>query len=143
MSVDRRTLLGTAAALAIVPPAAAQTTPAAPALIDAQAAHEAMEAGTLTLVDVRTPGEWAATGIARGAVPISMRDPAFLDRLDAALGGDRTRRVGLICATGVRSTAVGAALARAGYDVTNVREGMMGSRDGPGWLRRGLPVTRP
>ena len=33
------------------------------------------------------------------------------------------------------------ALAEAGYtQVYNIREGMLGSPDGPGWLARGLPT---
>ena len=101
-------------------------------------------AGEIVLIDVRRPEEWAATGIAAGAVPIDMRDPAFGTKLDAALGGDRSAPVALICHSGVRSRVVAEAMHRAGFtDVYDVGEGMAGSVLGPGWLRSGLPVERP
>jgi rhodanese-related sulfurtransferase len=49
--------------------------------------------------------------------------------------------IGLICRTGNRTTQVQAWLARQGYtNVYNVKEGMAGSRAGPGWIARGLPL---
>jgi rhodanese-related sulfurtransferase len=57
------------------------------------------------------------------------------------LGAGRERPIALICARGNRSTLASAALAEAGYsEIYNVREGMLGSPDGPGWLARGLPT---
>ena len=49
--------------------------------------------------------------------------------------------IALICAGGVRSRHAARLLHQRGYtQVTDIREGMFGSRSGPGWLRRGLPT---
>jgi rhodanese-related sulfurtransferase len=57
------------------------------------------------------------------------------------LGEGRNRPIALICARGNRSSLASSALAEAGYtQVYNIREGMLGSPDGPGWLARGLPT---
>ena len=107
-------------------------------------AHDKAKAGEIVLIDIRRPDEWAHTGIAEGAVPIDMRVKDLAARIDAALDGDRTKPVALICHSGVRSHHLSAAMAKAGFtNVLDVTEGMAGSRRGPGWLRRGLPVTRP
>ncbi|MEJ1159580.1 rhodanese-like domain-containing protein [Prosthecomicrobium sp. N25] len=110
--------------------------------MDPVEARRLAQAGEVVLVDVRNPDEWHRTGVGEGAVPISMQDPAFLDKLMEALGGDAGRPVAVICAAGGRSAQVAAALRARGFGtVHNVAEGMMGSAAGPGWLGRGLPVT--
>ena len=56
-------------------------------------------------------------------------------------GGDLSQPIAFICAAGVRSSYAQQLVERAGYtDVVNIREGMMGSPDGAGWLAKGLPV---
>ncbi len=106
------------------------------------------KAGTLILIDVRSPGEWRQTGIPKGAKAITIHDPggmaAFVAKVKAAVGDDRSVRIGLICAAGVRSHRAQAMLRLAGFtNVVNVREGMMGrSAESPGWLRRSLPTQR-
>ena len=73
-----------------------------------------------------------------------MLDRTFLQKLDAAVAGDKTRPVALICAGGVRSALVARALANYGFSrVYDVSEGMEGSRAGPGWLARKLPLKQP
>lgn len=105
-------------------------------------AHAAAQAGDVLLVDVRRPDEWDATGIGQFAVGIDMRDEDFVAQVLAARDGDRP--VALICARGVRSARTARRLAQAGLtDIIDVPEGMLGSRAGPGWLERGLPVVRP
>ncbi len=101
--------------------------------------------GELTIVDVRTPQEWRQTGVVPGALEMDMQHPqgagGFANALLAEVGGDRAAPIGLICRTGNRSGQVQKVLAREGFTrVYNIREGMVGSRAGPGWLRRGLPV---
>ena len=104
---------------------------------------EAMRRGEVLLVDIRRPDEWEETGIAEGAVPIDLRNDDFVAAVAEALGGT-DRPVALICARGVRSDRTGARLAEAGFTrIVDVPEGMLGSAAGPGWLERGLPVTRP
>lgn len=114
------------------------------AALDPEAAHRAAVSGEVTLVDLRRPDEWEATGVPEGAVPLDMRRGDFLDALTQAVGGDRSAPVALICAGGVRSDRMAARLAEAGFArVVDVPEGMLGSGSGPGWVARGLPVTRP
>jgi len=104
--------------------------------------------GELTLIDVRSVGEWRDSGIPKGAKAISIHDPegmdAFVAKVTAAVKGDKTRPVALICARGVRSTRADWALGKAGFtNILNVREGTLGNWiDGPGWLDRKLPVEK-
>jgi len=114
------------------------------AVLTADRAHDLATSGDALLVDIRTPDEWAATGIGAGAVALDMRRGDFTAALTRLAGGDRDAQIVLICARGVRSARLGAVLTEVGFtNVTDVPEGMSGSRDGPGWVARGLPVVRP
>ena len=105
-------------------------------------AHRAALNGTITLIDIRRPDEWARTGIPEGAIALDMRDPAFVQKLLAQVP-DTSAPIALICARGVRSRALAKRLARAGFThVIDVPEGMLGSGAGAGWLAAGLPITR-
>lgn len=102
---------------------------------------EAVRAGRVLLVDVRRPDEWAKTGVAEGAVPIDLRREDFTDAVVAARASD-TQPVAVICARGVRSRRMTVRLDEAGIaPIVDIPEGMLGSRAGPGWLGRGLPVV--
>jgi len=103
------------------------------------------QAGKLTLIDIRRPDEWRQTGVAKDAVRINMAHPqgpaGFVQQVEAELGGDRNAPIGLICRTGNRTTHMQQALREAGFtQVYNIKEGMVGSAAGPGWIARGLPV---
>ena len=99
--------------------------------------------GKITLIDIRTPEEWAETGTGAGAQRLDMRRDDFVSALDKLLGGDRTKAVALICARGVRSSRLSRSLREGGFtNIIDVPEGMLGSYAGPGWLERGLPVSR-
>lgn len=122
--------------LAAGPAAAADT-------MSASEAFERASRGEIVLVDIRAPAEWRETGIASVAEPISMHEPGFLDRLERAVGGNRARRIALICATGGRSAWLRVQLLARGFrNVADVAEGMAGGRQGAGWIRAGLPVRR-
>ncbi|WPL19931.1 molybdopterin biosynthesis protein MoeB [Thiorhodovibrio winogradskyi] len=113
--------------------------------LSAPEASQAVAEQRLTLIDVRTPDEWRETGVAPGALRIDMNHPGgkqgFIDAVLHAVDGNKNAPIGLICRTGNRSGVVQRALLEAGFtDVANISEGMVGSRAGPGWLRRGLPV---
>jgi rhodanese-related sulfurtransferase len=113
--------------------------------LTAPEASQAVVEQRLTLIDVRTPEEWRQTGVAPGALRIDMSRPGgpqlFVERVLKAVDGDKNAPIGLICRTGNRSGVMQRVLLQAGFtDVANVSEGMVGSRAGPGWLRRGLPV---
>lgn len=105
-------------------------------------AHEAAVAGKVLLVDIRRPEEWRKTGVGEGAHPLDMRREDFVEALLALTGGDRSRPVALICASGARSDRTSLKLEKAGFTrIIDVPEGMTGSRAGPGWVARNLPVV--
>ncbi len=113
--------------------------------LSAPAAYALMQAGTLTLIDVRTPDEWRETGVARGALRISMAgaqgETGFIQQVDAALGGNRKKTIGLIGLAGSRAANAQKVLLASGFShVFRVSEGMRGSSAGPGWIARKLPV---
>ncbi|MBK1717123.1 rhodanese-like domain-containing protein [Thiocystis violacea] len=110
-----------------------------------EAALAKAQAGEITLVDIRTPGEWRQTGVAPMARRIDMRNPkdpsGFADRVLKEVGGDKSAPIALICRTGNRSGYLQQELRSLGFtNIHNVPEGMAGSKAGPGWIRRGLPV---
>lgn len=114
-------------------------------IIDAPTAHRMLQAGSVTLIDIRRPSEWSVSGIPAGASAITMHDPGgpteFLSAVLAAVGGDRAAPIALICATGIRSSWATSFLAAQGFTgVYNVREGVMGRGSQPGWIRQGLPM---
>jgi rhodanese-related sulfurtransferase len=113
--------------------------------IAAPDAYAALETGKLTLIDIRTPPEWRETGVAKGAKRLDMLHPGgapgFVADLLKQVGNDRNAPIGLICRTGNRTTQVARYLEAQGFtQVFNIKEGMVGSSAGPGWIRRGLPV---
>lgn len=116
-------------------------------ILSAADANRRMEAGGLTLIDVRSPREWHQTGIPRGGAPVTIHDPdgveGFVRHVLAAVGGDRDRPIAVICARGNRSTRAHALLKARGFtSVANVREGMLGRGDKAGWIASGLPLDR-
>lgn len=132
--------------LAMAPHASAGEVLSSP-LIEATAASALAGSGELIVVDVRTPGEWARTGVPRGASEISLfpspgvTNGNFIDQVLAAVGGDKSMPIATICARGNRSSIARDMLSRHGFTaVYDIAEGMLGSKAGPGWLRRGLPV---
>ena len=107
-------------------------------------AHKLATDGDIFLIDIRRPDEWASTGIGAGAHPIDMRRPDFVARLAQLVSEQKNAQIALICARGVRSNRLSARLTEAGLkNIIDVPEGMLGSRAGPGWLRRKLPVRFP
>jgi rhodanese-related sulfurtransferase len=110
--------------------------------IDAAEAHAMAQAGQITLIDIRRPDEWAATGTGDGAQPLDMRRDDFVAALSTLVKGDRNAPIALICARGVRSARLANQLTEAGFtQIINVPEGMLGSTAGDGWIASGLPVT--
>ena len=136
MNLTRRFMIAAPTAFAAFPVFANEVR-----LMTVHEAHEKAQAGTVTLIDVREPFEWAESGVAQGAERINMRNPDLGAMLMAAVNGDRDAPIALICRTGVRSQVVADAMASSGFtNVYSVGEGMHGSSDGPGWLRAGLPL---
>ena len=120
-------------------PALSQTT-----RLGAVEAYELSNRGDIILIDVRTPAEWKKTGIGASARAISMHLPGFFDKIKKVVRGDKSKTIALICARGNRSSRMQAALVERGYtNVIDVAEGMLGSKAGPGWIARGLPLVNP
>ena len=120
-----RTLAGLVAACA-------QETPTE---LSTRQALERVEAGSITLIDVRKPEEWTETGRAPGAIGITLQDEDFLEQVAAATGGDREAPVAFICRSGNRSEQASDRLLETGY--TNVFNVAGGMKD---WTERSLPV---
>ena len=140
ISASRRQALASLVACIAVPALAASGLELTPPDALAQ-----VKAGTLILVDIRTPPEWKQTGVAQGAALLDMQHPkgapGFMDDLLKLTKGDRNAPVALICRTGNRSAQVQRYLEDQGFTrIFNISEGMAGSAAGPGWLRRGLPL---
>ena len=92
--------------------------------------------GDVTLIDVRRPNEWAETGMAEGAIGATLQDADFIDQVRAALGGDTSKPVALICRSGGRSATAQKKLEAAGFSqVTNVTGGTLD------WIENDLPMT--
>ncbi|MEC9347743.1 MAG: rhodanese-like domain-containing protein [Pseudomonadota bacterium] len=124
---------------------AAPAVRAADAVMSAPEARAAVTDGTRVLIDLRTLPEQATTGVPQGALRIGWWRPGdpkgFVDDVLAAVAGDRSRPVALICAGGSRSSAARTLLLANGFtDVADVSEGVSGSAAGPGWRARGLPM---
>jgi len=85
----------------------------------------------ITLIDIRTQGEWQETGLVAGAIPITFFDEqgqydarAFLASLQEHVSRDEP--FAIICRTGNRTRAISAFLSDQGYQVVNLRGGIYG-----------------
>ena len=114
-----------------------------PSRLGAPEAQALAANGSLLLIDIRTPGEWMKSGLPEGAKGLTVRGPEFVDQLLELMGGDKTKPVALICATGNRTSQVQQYLQANGFtQIADVNEGMMGNpTSGPGWILRGLPTV--
>lgn len=111
-------------------------------LMSAPQAFEKLSAGDLIVLDIRSREEWQDSGVAQGALPISMHEKDFLQRFQSVLLEYEPEKIALICATGGRSAEVTYFLEQNGLTgVVDVSEGMFGNRNGPGWIKHGLPVV--
>lgn len=114
---------------------------ALPPVLSAPEAHQLQLEGRILLVDIRSPKEWRKTGVAAGALTVTVHRRDFASALLAAVGGDYDRPIAIICATGGRTALARHYLGLMGFSaVVDVSEGMLGNSRGPGWIRRGLPV---
>jgi rhodanese-related sulfurtransferase len=110
-------------------------------------ARSMAERGEVTIIDVRLPVEWQRTGVPEGALAISLQDQTQQPRDDfvtdvlAAVTGDPTKPIAVICARGHRSAFAQQLLMENGFTkVHDISEGMLGGEYGPGWLARSLPT---
>ena len=111
-------------------------------VLSAHAAQEAVHNEELVLIDIRSPEEWAETGVAQGAWPVSMHRPSFGQELSALFARYGPDGIAMICATGGRTGYVQGVLRQNGITgVLDVSEGMLGNGSAPGWIGRGLPLV--
>lgn len=111
----------------------------------ADTAWQKAQAGELVIIDIRSQGEWRATGIPKGSRTITIHDSegleGFYRKLVAAVGTDRGKAIAMICAAGGRSARASRYLAGKGFtNIIDIEEGMLGTWQHPGWIKRGLPV---
>lgn len=134
----RLAALFTAALLAIAPAFAAERLQ--PADIAAQ-----VDAGKAVLIDIRSPAEWAETGVAAPATTIDMTAPDFMDKLQDVVKANPGKRLAFICRSSNRSGQLTQALEeQAGMtDLIDVAGGMLGKGSDAGWIAAGLPVRAP
>ena len=96
--------------------------------VSAEQAQPQIDAGEVTLLDVREPSEWRA-GHVEGAIHLP------LGQLRTELVPDE-KPVIVICHVGGRSQAAAEALKGAGFDARNLAGGMLA------WEAAGLPIWR-
>ncbi|MBL7805661.1 MAG: rhodanese-like domain-containing protein [Saprospiraceae bacterium] len=104
------------------------------ARIDVQQAIQLIQSEkNLQIVDVRTPGEVAATGVISNAVNFSIASADFSKQIDRL---DKNKPVLVYCASGVRSAQAAAVLEKKGFlKVYDLSPGISG------WLRANQKTT--
>lgn len=134
IAITRRTLLGAALSFQGSMAAVAQTL----SVLSAREAHDSAKAGRLILIDIRTPAEWADTGLPQGAIRLDVESAGFEVRLAGIRLDNPGKRIALIDRAGGLSASVRQKLAARGWrDLVVVRGGMLGEG---GWLTEKLPV---
>lgn len=111
----------------------------AQAILSPREAHDAARAGTLLLIDIRTPEEWRDTGLPQGALALEAETPGFEVRLAGLRLDHPGKRIALIDRSGGLSSSLRDKLAgRRWREIVAVRGGMLGPA---GWLAEKLPVA--
>lgn len=110
--------------------------------LSARDAHIKVQRGELILIDVRTPSEWAVTGLPQDSVGATLQNRDFIQQAYGAVYGDRDHPIALICSIGDRSETAARQLEAEGFtQIYNVTEGMSGREgEGTGWLEQELPT---
>lgn len=103
-------------------------------------AREKALAGEIILIDIRSPDEWAASGVPDVALLVEMTDPNFIEKINAIRAETPEIPLAFSCRSGNRSGRVTSQLDRMGMpDIIDVVGGFLGSRVDAGWAKRGLP----
>ncbi|MBQ9411462.1 MAG: MBL fold metallo-hydrolase [Bacteroidales bacterium] len=92
----------------------------------------AIASGTMAVVDVRTPEEYAA-GHLHGASCVNWHDRDFMEKIAKAY--PKGTPLAVYCRSGRRSAAAAASLSKAGYKVSNMLGGYLA------WEEENRPVT--
>ena len=99
------------------------------------------------LLDVRTQQEWDTIGRPDGekiglkTYFLEIRRDAFFDFVKEFknLNINQNKEILVICASGERSQISAELLSKENYKSINVSDGFMGSQEGVGWKKSGLP----
>ena len=132
-SSDSGSATSAEATAAVAGPAAPVTAPAAPERVDATRFAEVVASPGVTILDVRTPEEFAE-GHLEGAVNYNVQGPDFAAQI---AGLDPAGTYAVYCRSGNRSQAAVAAMAQAGIlGIYELESGIVG------WQDAGLPVVQ-
>lgn len=114
-----------------------------PGDISDKEALQRQQAGQMIIVDVRTPPEWAETGVPQDAITVDMQDPAFVQKMVELRLANPDLEIGFMCRSSNRSSQVQKALSQAGFDrVYSIVGGMSGNGEATGWIADGLPTEK-
>ena len=99
------------------------------------------------LLDVRTQGEWNNDGKPDGdkiglkTYFLEIRRDAFFDFVQEFknFNINQDKEILVICRSGERSQITAELLSRENYKSINISDGFMGSQEGDGWKKSGLP----
>jgi rhodanese-related sulfurtransferase len=131
-SSDSSDALAPAAAAEAQGPAAAVAAPSAPERVDAARFAEVVTSPGVTIIDVRTPEEFAA-GHIEGAVNYNVEGPDFSAQI---AGLDPAGTYAVYCRSGNRSQPAVAAMSQAGIPgIYELESGIVG------WESAGLPTV--
>lgn len=95
--------------------------------------HRVIEQPGAQIVDVRAPEEYASGHIG-GATNINVNSDDFVEKANAAL--KKSEPVYVYCRSGKRSLKAADLLAKAGYSIINLDNGILG------WEKDGFPVVK-
>lgn len=103
--------------------------------VDADEFEKTISRNVVQLLDVRTEAEFSEGHIASNKVKnIDYRQPDFVEQADGEL--DKGRPVAVYCRSGRRSMDAARLLAKRGFEVINLKGGILE------WQERGKPVRR-
>lgn len=101
--------------------------------VSVQEFNSEMKGDNKTILDVRTPEEFADGHIAN-AININVLAPDFTENAGKTINKKNT--VYVYCRSGKRSLDAARMLSRLGYNVVNLKDGIIG------WQESGLPITK-
>ena len=111
-------------------------------ILSCEQALEKASNQSLVFIDIRRVDEWQATGVPKGAYPVTMDNPEFLTILSRLTKNNFNQPIGIICAAGGRSARICQALTTQGYNfVFDISEGVNGGPYGAGWLEKKLEIV--
>lgn len=103
--------------------------------IDCAQALKAAQDKTLILVDVRTPAEWADTGVPANAKCKMLQAPDFADYIRSCRAAAPNVPIALFCLSGTRSLKAAKAAHKAGLNNLRIVRGGVEA-----WRKAGLPL---